>query len=141
MLPFNCAINLNEWEQLTIDAFTEIESEIDSIIEDAYKFDRFGKKTKGANKWLYAHDFISLFIYATITKMQIDRDRANDDMSTAEEYYETYQLQCIIDRFNCNGFDITNFLRKFALSKDTIAQANGVGYDNITQGDPIQQVY
>jgi hypothetical protein len=92
MLPSNCAINLSEAEQLTIDNFETIEAELDRIIELAYKYDKFGKRVKATDEWLYAYDFITLYTYLTIVKMQIDRSKADlscgEEASTWQEYYD-----------------------------------------------------
>lgn len=140
MLPSNHAINLNSWEEQTVNSFTSMEVELDKILALGYKYDRFGKKISAISQWIYAHDFISLFTYLTITRMQIDRDIANCDVSTGEEYYEAYQIQCLVDRFNCKEFDITPILDEFRLTKTKIGQTTGVGYDHITQNCPILTV-
>jgi hypothetical protein len=141
MLPCNCEISLSAWEQSTIDNFSSIEDELDRIITLAYKYDKFGKKSTAMDQWIYMQDFVSLYLYLIVIRMQIDRDITDNDIDTPENYYETYQLQCLIDRFNCKEYDITSLLASFRLTRDTISSVEGVDFDYIIQGPHILEVY
>ena len=142
---YNCIQTLSYWDNLSIEGFTTIEPALDTILALGYKYDRFGKKALAVDQWIYAHDFLSLYLYLSIVRMQIDRDIANCDLDTADGYYETFELQCLIDRFNCKGYDVTSvvddFFENFRLTRSLIASVEGVGYDHITQECPILTVY
>jgi hypothetical protein len=141
---YNCIQTLGYWDQLTIDSFTALEPALDEVITKGYKYDKFGKRSLAVEQWLFAHDLLSLYLYLSIVRLQIDRDIANCDLDTADNYYETFQLQCIIDRFHCKSSDITNiidsFFEEFRLTRSLITSVDGIGYDHITQGCPILEV-
>ena len=139
MIPKNCQINLSSYELEYLDQFTTIESDLSDIVTKAHKLDRFGKKDKAFTKWIDAHDYLSLMLYLTITRLRIDRDIYNCDTKTPTEYYELYSIQCLVDKFNCKGINIVPILKVFFLDRERIGKS-GIGRDHIEIGCPIQQV-
>lgn len=126
---------LNSSEQLTIDSYEELESNLKYYIDKVYKLDTYGR-TKESNKNIKVGlHLIYLNIYLNIVRSAILNDIQTCNKKSFDDYKKQYKLDCIKKHFACldKGVDIDNLLSIYNLTSSTFftgISSMAIGYDN-----------
>lgn len=134
----NCDIHLSQLEQMHIDAFKVIDTELKTATGKAYKAETFGKTLTSKENWDYAFSLMIFQLLLTIIKARVDDDTNNGIRKSADDYWNYYMIKCWRKKFNCKGFNINTLLEVYGLDYTTLSISSGIDFDLINSGsNPI----
>lgn len=114
-------------QQLQIDSFDLLASDLLASMKLAENAESLGKDKKGTQYWDVANDLLYVNTYLMIIKNRILSDVSHGVFKTYQEYSDEFALDCIVKTFACNGIDIRPLYGVYGLLLETY-YTDGIEY-------------
>ncbi len=129
-----CQLEITPSQAIQSEYYSVFYNTLYAMINSAWKAELFGKADDATKYYNKINDFHYLYTYLLFIKMEMDYDASQDSCGKnkgAQYYYDKYNLKCISQYFECQGFNITELYNVFNLNP--LTADDGINYMSIEQ--------
>jgi hypothetical protein len=124
-----CVFEITPAQQIQSEYYGVFYNTLYAMINDAWKAELFGKAVDATKYYNKINDFHYLYTYLQFIKIEMDYDASQDSCGKnkgAQYYYDKYNLKCISQYFECQGFNISGLYDVFDLNP--LTANDGINY-------------